>query len=65
MALLVGLGAVTAMCTTGGSILMTSAFPIFYALGYGRVKGYTMSLVLIGFGALLGESSAWTIQPQF
>jgi hypothetical protein len=34
---------------------MTSAFPVFYALGYGRLKGYTMSMVMISCGAVLGE----------
>jgi hypothetical protein len=46
---------VTVASATGGALLMTSAFPVFYALGYGRLKGYTMSMVLISCGAVFGE----------
>jgi hypothetical protein len=55
LALYAGLGLVTVASATGGALLMTSAFPVFYALGYGRLKGYTMSMVLISCGAVLGE----------
>jgi hypothetical protein len=38
---------------------MTSAFPVLYALGYGRLKGYTMSMVMISCGAVLCELLVW------
>jgi hypothetical protein len=56
LALYAGLGLVTVASATGGALLSTSAFPVFYALGYGGLKGYAMSLVLISFGCVVGES---------
>jgi hypothetical protein len=58
LALYAGLGLVTVASATGGALLITSAFPVFYALGYGRLKGYTMSMVMISCGAVLGELRA-------
>jgi hypothetical protein len=55
LALYAGLGLVTVASATGGALLMAAAFPVFYALGYGRVKGYTMSMVLISGGSVAGE----------
>ncbi|KAF6263944.1 hypothetical protein COO60DRAFT_310678 [Scenedesmus sp. NREL 46B-D3] len=54
LALYAGLGLVTVASATGGALLVSSAFPVFYALGYGRLKGYTMSMVMIACGTVLG-----------
>ncbi|WIA42681.1 hypothetical protein OEZ86_008639 [Tetradesmus obliquus] len=54
LALFAGLGLVTVASATGGALLSTSAFPVFYALGYGRLKGYAMSMVLFSFGCVVG-----------